>query len=138
MKNKEKKLKVGILFGGKNTEHEVSINSAKNIISALDKSKYELIKIKIEKSGKFNLNLLKKADVVFPVLHGPFGEDGTMQGFLKILEKPFVGPSVLGSSVSFDKDVTKRLLTEAGIPNTKFLTFRKSDKIDFLKTKKFL
>jgi D-alanine-D-alanine ligase len=134
----KKKLKIGILFGGKSTEHEVSIKSATNIIAALDKTKYEIIKIKIEKSGKFNLNLLKKVDVVFPVLHGPFGEDGTMQGFLKILEKPFVGPSVLGSSVGFDKDVTKRLLTESGIPNTKFLTFRKTDKIDFNVVKKIL
>lgn len=140
MKNTEtnKKIKVGILFGGKSTEHEVSIKSATNIMAALDKSKYEIVKIKIEKSGKFNLNLLKKVDVVFPVLHGPFGEDGTMQGFLKILEVPFVGPSVLGSSVGFDKDVTKRLLTEAGIPNTKFLTFRKNEKIDFNIVKKFL
>ncbi|HPS21584.1 MAG TPA: D-alanine--D-alanine ligase family protein [Candidatus Paceibacterota bacterium] len=138
MKNAGKKLKIGILFGGKSTEHEVSIKSATNIMAALDKAKYEIVKIKIEKSGKFNLNLLKKVDVVFPVLHGSFGEDGTMQGFLKILEKPFVGPSVLGSAVGFDKDVTKRLLTEAGIPNTKFLTFRKNEKINFAEVKENL
>lgn len=69
-----------------------------------------------------------RIDVVFPVLHGTFGEDGTMQGFLKIINLPFVGPSVLGSAAAMDKDVTKRLLTQAGISNTKFLVFKKEDK----------
>lgn len=77
-------------------------------------------------------------DVVFPVLHGTYGEDGTIQGLLKLSGIPFVGPSVLGSALGFDKDVTKRLLNEAEIPNTKFVTFKKQDKISFLKVKKIL
>ena len=76
---------------------------------------------------------LKPVDVVFAILHGPFGEDGTMQGMLKTLDLPFVGPGVLGSSVGMDKDVCKRLMKEAGIPNAKFLVYRKPEKdaIDF-------
>jgi D-alanine-D-alanine ligase len=132
------KIKVALMFGGKSVEHEISLMSSKNIAEAMDKNKYEIIFVEIDKKGNFDLDLLKKADVVFPILHGPFGEDGTIQGFLKILNLPFVGPSVLGSSVGFDKDVTKRLLNEARIPNTKFMTFRKGEKISFPVVKKFL
>lgn len=126
-----KKIKIGVLFGGKSAEHDVSINSANNVIKALDKKKYQIFKIKIEKSGKFNINSLKNMDVIFPVLHGPFGEDGSMQGFLRILNLPFVGPSVLGSAVGMDKDVMKRLLKEAKIPLGKFEVFRNGDDISF-------
>ena len=138
MKQGFEKLKVALMFGGKSVEHEISLMSSRNIAEAMDKSKYEIIFIEIDKKGNFDLDLLKKSDVVFPILHGPFGEDGTMQGFLKIINLPFVGPSVLGSSVGFDKDVTKRLLNEALIPNVKFMTFRKSEKISFSVIKKFL
>lgn len=134
----KKKLKIGVLFGGKSAEHEVSLISAKNVISALDRNKYQAVPIKIEKSGKFNLDALKKMDVIFPVLHGPFGEDGSMQGLLKLAGVPFVGPSVLGSAVSMDKDVMKRLFREAGIPIGKFVTIKENDKIDFKKIKKEL
>lgn len=134
----KKKLKIGILFGGKSAEHEVSIVSAKNIIKSLNKEKYQVFPIKIDKTGKFNLNFLKKVDVVFPVLHGPYGEDGSMQGLLKILDLPFVGPSVLGSAVGMDKDVMKRLFKEAGIPIGKFITIYSDEKISFEKVKKFL
>lgn len=133
-----KKLKIGVLFGGKSAEHDVSIKSAENIIKALDKTKYQIFKIKIDKKGKFNLNSLKGMDVIFPVLHGPFGEDGSMQGLLKILNLPFVGPSVLGSAVGMDKDVMKKLLKEAGIPIGKFETFRNIDEVSFSKISKKL
>ncbi len=140
----QNKLKIAILYGGKSAEHEVSIRSAESIISALDKEKYEIVKIFISPKGKWQLensskNILlapesngeltingeissDKIDVVFPVLHGPFGEDGTVQGLLKLAGIPFVGPSVLGSSIGMDKDVTKRLLREAGIPIPNFIT----------------
>ena len=134
----KKKLKIGILFGGKSAEHEVSIVSAKNIIKALDKQKYQVFPTKIDKNGKFNLNSIKKMDVIFPVLHGPYGEDGSMQGLLKILNLPFVGPSVLGSAVGMDKDVMKRLFKEAGIPIGKFITLYNGEKISFEKIKKIL
>ncbi|MDR1250765.1 MAG: D-alanine--D-alanine ligase [Treponema sp.] len=184
-----KKLAVGILFGGKSAEHEVSLQSAKNVYDAIDRSKFEPVLIGIDKSGRWLLNgesrfLLNaddprrislnpegkpvvlipesagiltglessksggsaetlgvrrgqppaaaektasrdagpgRLDVVFPILHGPFGEDGTVQGLLKLANIPFVGPGVLGSAAGMDKDVMKRLLKDAGIPVGKFL-----------------
>ncbi len=167
-----KKIRVGILFGGKSAEHEVSLQSAKNVIDAIDKDKYEVVLIGIDKSGKWllsdastfllnadNPKLIKLnkssdsvalvpvscgeisnltthepgeyVDVVFPILHGPFGEDGTVQGVLKLAGVPFVGSGVLGSAVGMDKDVMKRLLRDAGIPVGKYLSFKKGDVIDF-------
>ncbi len=135
---KNKKLKIGVLFGGKSAEHDVSLVSAKNVIKALDKAKYVVTPIKINRDGKFNFEIVKKFDVIFPVLHGPFGEDGSMQGLLKLAEVPFVGPGVLGSALGMDKDVMKKILKEAGIPIGKFITVRKGEKIDFKKVKKTL
>lgn len=164
-----KKLRVGILFGGKSVEHEISILSAKNVVEALDKKKYEplligidkkghwhfvdhvesllesknLMKLKISNLGKYaNLSMIpskseaqlvpiqsKKTiplDVIFPILHGPFGEDGTVQGFLKLANIPFVGPGVLGSAICMDKAITKKLLKEAGISIADFITLKNS------------
>ena len=132
------KLKIGVLFGGKSAEHEVSLQSARNVIEGLDRSRYQITKIKINKSGKFPFNILKKFDVIFPVLHGPFGEDGSMQGLLKLAGIPYVGAGVLGSAVGMDKDAMKRLLRDAGLPIGKFLTFRLGDKVSFNKIKKEL
>ncbi|MEO5635284.1 MAG: D-alanine--D-alanine ligase family protein [Candidatus Paceibacterota bacterium] len=134
----KKKLKIGVLFGGKSAEHEVSIMSAKNVISGLDKKKYEISSIKIDKRGKFDFSALSKVDVIFPVLHGPFGEDGIMQGVFKEIGKPFVGAGVLGSAVGMDKDVMKRLLRDAKIPIGKFITLKDHEKINFNKIKKEL
>lgn len=134
----KKKIKIGVLFGGKSAEHEVSINSAKNVIAALDKKKYNITPIKINKDGIFNFDNIKNFDVIFPVMHGPFGEDGSMQGLLKLAGVPFVGPSVLGSAVGMDKDVTKRLLRDAGIPIGKFFTLKIGDKVNFNEIKKEL
>src|SRR3989344_2425168 len=133
-----KKMKIGVLFGGKSAEHEVSLQSAHNVIKAINKTKYTITQIKINKDGKFNFNNLKNFDVIFPVMHGPFGEDGSMQGLLKLASVPFVGPGVLGSAVGMDKDVTKRLLRDTGIPIGKFVTIRFYDKINFNKVKKKL
>ena len=134
----KKKFKIGVLFGGKSAEHEVSIVSAKNVINALNKEKYQVFPIKISKKGKFDLNKIKQMDVIFPVLHGPYGEDGSIQGLLKILNLPFIGPGVLSSAMSMDKDITKRLLIEAGIPIAKFLTFKLNDKFSFKEVSKKL
>ena len=133
-----KKLKLGVIFGGKSAEHEVSINSAKNIINSLNKEKYEVIPVKIGKDGKMPFNKLMKLDVAFPIIHGPFGEDGSLQGVLKMLNIPFVGPSVLGSSVGMDKDVMKRLLNEAGIKNARGIVFKYNQKLTFEKAKAVL
>ncbi|MFH1255475.1 MAG: D-alanine--D-alanine ligase family protein [bacterium] len=149
-----KKINVAILFGGKSAEHEVSLKSAKNVIDAIDRKKYNPILIKIGKNGKWTLNKDKVAlipsskgeiinlskpgnkqcaDVVFPILHGPFGEDGTVQGLLKLADVPFVGAGVLGSAVGMDKDAMKRILRDAGVPIADFLVFKGADKIDFNK-----
>jgi len=122
---------VGILFGGKSAEHEISLLSAKNVYDAIDKTKFEPVMIKIDKNGKWETNIDQNSpyDVVFPILHGPFGEDGTVQGFLKLADIPFVGSGVLGSAVGMDKDVMKRLLRDAGIPIGKFLTLRSHEPV---------
>jgi D-alanine-D-alanine ligase len=138
VKMSKKKLKIGVLFGGKSAEHEVSISSARNVIKALDKKKYQVIPIKINKNGKFAFSILQKMDVVFPVMHGPYGEDGSMQGLLKLSGAPFVGSGVLSSAVSMDKDVMKRLFRDAGIPTPKFLVFHDGEKVPFQKVKKHL
>jgi D-alanine-D-alanine ligase len=131
----KKKLKIGVLFGGKSAEHEVSLQSARNVIKALDKNKHQITPIKIGKDGKFKLDIIKNYDVVFPVMHGPFGEDGSMQGLLKLAGVPFVGASVLGSAVGMDKDVMKRLFREAKIPIAKFIVLRSGENISFKKIK---
>ena len=175
----KKKLRVAILFGGKSAEHEISVISARNIVEAMDKKKYEIVSIGIDKQGcwffdegarllhssdqaqvKFQRRRnptavlpgatqtpiltqgrgLGKVDVVFPVLHGPFGEDGTVQGILKLANVPFVGAGVLGSAVGMDKDVMKRLLRDAKLPIAKFLVFERSgaSKINFAHVKRAL
>jgi D-alanine-D-alanine ligase len=176
------KRRIGILFGGKSAEHEVSLQSAKNVIEALNPEKFEAVLIGIDKQGgwhqaeratflvnaenpslvKLNSNStpvallpgphgnqltntetrqsLGKLDAVFPVLHGPLGEDGTIQGLLRLADIPFVGPDVLGSAIGMDKDVMKRLLRDAGIPIAPFLAFHdhQRDTISFEKVVKQL
>ena len=133
-----KKIKIGVLFGGKSAEHDVSLQSARNVINALDKKKYQVVLVKINRNGKFKFDSIKNFDVVFPVMHGPFGEDGSMQGLLKLAGVPFVGPSVLGSAVGMDKDVMKRLFRDAGILIGKFIVIKDNEKINFNKVKKEL
>jgi len=161
------KLKIGVLFGGRSAEHEISLISAKNVMNALDKEKYEVFPIGITKNGEFkfytneaiqNYDSPKtvklsgegeeifftlhgfyspksgqktELDVTFPVLHGTYGEDGTMQGLLEIMDLPYVGPGVLGSAVGMDKDVMKKLLRDADISIGKFITVSKEDEISF-------
>lgn len=130
------KIKVGIIYGGKSAEHEVSLQSAENIIKAIDKEKYDVTPILIDKDGRWSLD--EKIDVVFPVLHGPFGEDGTIQGLLKFANIPFVGASVLGSAIGMDKDVMKRLLRDAEIPIARFLTITENDIPPYMEVSKML
>ena len=161
------KLKIAILFGGRSAEHEVSVQSAKNVAAALDKDKYDLLLVGIDREGGWHFfadqqiftqatldpGVIKKGegiaflptgklpkvllyeqgkylpspDVVFPVLHGPYGEDGAVQGFLKMLNLPVVGADVLGSAVGMDKEIMKRLLKEAGLPLGKFIVIKEGD-----------
>jgi D-alanine-D-alanine ligase len=128
---RREKIRVAVLYGGRSSEHEVSLQSARNVIAAIDRRKYVVTPIRIPRSGRLDFAALRRHDVVFPVLHGPNGEDGTIQGLLKLLDVPFVGPGVLGSAVGMDKDVTKRLLCEAGIPIADFLTFERGERVIF-------
>ena len=117
------KLRVAVLYGGRSGEHEISIRSAESILAALDPDKYEALRIFISPEGKWSPRAIQPEpdanpgiDVVFPALHGTFGEDGTVQGLLELADLPYVGAGVLGSSASMDKDTTKRLCREAGVP----------------------
>ena len=115
------KTRVAILYGGKSPEHNVSILSAMQIIEALDREKYEPVPVFIDRDGKFNIELLSGVDVAFPVLHGPFGEDGTMQGFLEILGIPYVGCGVAASAIAMDKELTKKILKCDGISTARYV-----------------
>lgn len=160
-----KKLTICVLYGGRSSEHDVSLCSAASVISALDKKKYEIIAIGIDRDGRWYvqeypeivpdknfgkiLSLKKQGrwlvnhfeqenklhiynldaptetisvDLVFPVLHGAYGEDGTVQGLLELARVAYVGADVAGSAVGMDKELTKRLLKEAGIPVVPFIT----------------
>lgn len=166
------KIRVAVVFGGRSAEHEVSILSARNVVAALDRERFEPILIGIGKDGRWLLQdevrLLAASrdprlvhlntampdvsvpvhvpggapavrvagddgggdtavDVVFPVLHGPMGEDGTIQGLFEVAGLPYVGAGVLGSAVGMDKDVMKRLLAQAGLPIVPHVTFRAAD-----------
>jgi len=164
------KIRVGLIFGGRSGEHEVSLQSAKSIYEALDKDRYEPVLIGIDKNGvwhvgeasAFLLNAdnpklialnrnspsivpavvgqerslvevgtgrsLAKIDVVFPIIHGTYGEDGSLQGLLRMMNVPYVGADVLGSAIGMDKDVMKRLLRDAGIPVARWITLRASNR----------
>ncbi|MCF8247958.1 MAG: D-alanine--D-alanine ligase [Saprospiraceae bacterium] len=171
------KLTTAILCGGVSPEHEVSMNSARNIYKAIDKAKYDVVVIGVSRSGQWlhlpedeflsltsietgnngwPLMLLPgeeqvvqyrplasppfggqgglqfpNIDVVFPIIHGPFGEDGTLQGLLALLGLPFVGANTLGASVGMDKDFTKRLLRDAGILVAPWVMLRKHETPDY-------
>ena len=131
-----KKMKIAIIYGGQSSEHDISCISAENVVQAMDLDKYEILLVEISKKGKWFERMdgfhgpLKrdlsfdeiKVDVAFPVLHGPYGEDGTIQGVFKMLGIPCVGADILGSAIGMDKDVMKRLCRDAGIPIAKFMT----------------
>jgi len=164
MNASQKRLRIGVLFGGRSGEHEVSLASAASVIRALDPEKYEAVPIGISKDGRWfvgtgSLKMLAdvlksgdrvvlppdpsaaslvplgpaagqpsvSVDVVFPVLHGTFGEDGTVQGLLELAGLPYVGAGVLASAVGMDKDVQKRLFDETGLPIVPFLAIRRSE-----------
>ena len=123
-------IKIAVIYGGMSTEHDVSVVSAKNVIDNLNIGKYEIHKIEIAKNGEWLtggkrirniVEELQKVDVVFPVLHGLYGEDGTIQGMLELLGVPYVGCKVLASSVCMDKVYTKYILKNAQINMAKFV-----------------
>ncbi len=126
------KLKVAVLCGGRTGEHEVSLRSAESVIAAMDPQRYEIHRIFISKDGRWEPRAITPEpggnpdiDVVFPVLHGTFGEDGTVQGLLELADLPYVGAGVLASSVSMDKEVMKRLMIERGLPVVDYLVVKR-------------
>ena len=164
------RLTIGVLYGGRSGEHDVSLCSAASVVSALDKAKYNVVAIGIDRDGRWYvqdrpeiiadkdfgriLSLKKKGvwmvnhfedqsklhlydmesrgkkvlvDLVFPVLHGTYGEDGTMQGLLELARVPYVGVDVAGSAIGMDKDVAKRLLAQAGVPVVPWITVGRLD-----------
>ncbi len=153
------RMRVGLLFGGRSGEHEISIRSAHSVANAIDRGRFDVTLIGIDRAGSWHLysedsfarvesevaaesvdqvalvprsgacgiidlqtpaRQLQTLDVVFPVLHGPYGEDGTLQGLLEMMGVPYVGSGVLGSAIGMDKDIHKRLLRDAGIPIVPF------------------
>lgn len=147
-----KKIKVGIVFGGMSTEHDVSVVSGTSVIKNINKNTYDVYPIYIDKDGKwyeYKKNLeeieilelnakmtdleeieniveyLKRMDVVFPVLHGVYGEDGSIQGMFKMFQIPYVGCNILDSAICMDKAYTKVILEKAGIPQVKHMYVKK-------------
>jgi len=156
-----KKLRVGVLFGGKSGEHEISLRSARSILKAIDRKKFEVVELGITRQGRWlgggaaqgllqsgevaagfgetglaiaaaaepeiGAGLRAGLDVVFPVLHGTFGEDGTIQGLFELADIAYVGSGVLGSAAGMDKDAMKRLFLAAGLPLTPHVTLLRSE-----------
>ena len=161
MNEKSRRPRIGVLFGGRSAEHDVSVLSATNVMRALDPARYEVVPIFIARDGRWlesalvdgvparpesgaQLALLPGGkgrmvaipedaapreaaaiDILFPVLHGIPGEDGSVQGLAEVARVPLVGCGILGSAVALDKDIAKRLLREAGIPVARALTIRR-------------
>jgi D-alanine-D-alanine ligase len=127
------KTRVAVIYGGRSGEHEISIRSAQSILAALDRTRYEVIEYFIDPAGKWSPRPIlpepgaQDIDVAFPVLHGTFGEDGTVQGLLELAGLAYVGAGVLASSVSMDKDMMKRVCLERGLPVVEYLVFTRRD-----------
>jgi D-alanine-D-alanine ligase len=157
------RVRVAVLMGGRSSEHEISVASARSVLESLDPERYEPVTVEIDREGKWQLEpgearaldhgaageldegegrtavetlpvptesvpaTLADVDVVIPVLHGPFGEDGTVQGLLELANVPYVGAGVLGSALAMDKDVFKAVMRDANIPVTRNITLRLGD-----------
>jgi D-alanine-D-alanine ligase len=140
-----RRVRVAVLLGGRSSEHEISLASARSVLDALDPERYETVTVEIGRDGRWELGsgvdngsvaetlpvptakvpaTLGEVDVVFPVLHGPFGEDGTVQGLLELAGVPYVGAGVLGSALAMDKDVFKAVMRDRGVPVTRNITLR--------------
>jgi D-alanine-D-alanine ligase len=149
------RLRVAVLTGGRSSEHEVALASARSVLESLDPGRYETVTVEIGRDGRWQLpsatrgeltgnggasaaelvpvsagrvpEALGDVDVVFPVLHGPFGEDGTVQGLLELADVPYVGAGVTASSLCMDKDLMKAVLRDRGIPVTRNVVIRMGD-----------
>jgi D-alanine-D-alanine ligase len=118
-----------VLMGGRSSEHEVSLNSGRSVVEGLDPERYDVVPIEIPRDGPWlpAAGELAGVDVVFPVLHGPFGEDGTVQGLLELADVAYVGAGVTASGLVMDKDLFKSVLRDKGIPVARSVTLRPGD-----------
>ncbi len=119
---------MAVIYGGRSGEHEVSLRSAESVMAALNPEIYKVLPFFIAKDGRWRPRPIvpepggnPEIDVVFPLVHGTFGEDGTLQGLLELANLPYVGPGVLGSACAMDKVVTKRILESRGIPSAEYV-----------------
>ena len=138
--------RIAVILGGRSSENPISVASAASVIGALEQAGNDVVTVQIDREGRWELGpgtkaiesgdrlpgkevatTLSAVDVVFPVLHGPFGEDGTVQGLLELANVPYVGAGVLGSALCMDKDVFKAVLRDAGVPVTENITLRAGD-----------
>jgi len=151
------RLRVALLAGGRSSEHEISLASARSVLDALDPARYDVVGITIGRDGRWELaagadapaaiggspaetlpvpagggtlTALAGVDVVFPILHGPFGEDGTVQGLLELAGVPYVGAGVAASALAMDKDLFKKVLRDSGIPVARHHTIRLGDGVE--------
>ncbi|MDY0220436.1 MAG: D-alanine--D-alanine ligase [Desulfobacterium sp.] len=125
-----KKIKLALLSGGISSERQVSLNGGAQVYEALDKERYDIVRYDPATDLADLVNDAETIDVALLILHGPHGEDGTVQGLLELLGIPFQGAGVLGSSVAMNKLASKRLYCQAGIPTPDFLSFSRADKVD--------
>jgi D-alanine-D-alanine ligase len=153
-----RRLRVALLAGGRSSEHEISLASARSVLSALDPERYDVVAINIGRDGQWQLEnglqqivtsgdgsaastlpvpaadatpaVLAAVDVVLPILHGPFGEDGTVQGLLELLDLAYVGAGVAASALAMDKDLFKKVMRDSGIPVARHHTIRLGDAVE--------
>jgi D-alanine-D-alanine ligase len=145
----ERRLRVALLAGGRSSEHDISIASARSVLEALDPDRYDVTEIGIGRDGRWELGTgqtvaetlpvpyeggplerLGRVDVALPILHGPFGEDGTVQGLLELAGIPYVGAGVAASALAMDKDLFKKVMRDSGIPVARHHTIRLGDPVD--------
>ena len=142
------RLKIAILAGGRSSEHEISLASARSVLESLDPAEYDVVTVTIGRDGRWELGsgdgsvaetlpvpaanapaTLGAVDVVLPILHGPFGEDGTVQGLLELAGVPYVGAGVAASALCMDKDLFKKVLRDSGIPVARHVALREGDAV---------
>ncbi len=128
------KIRVAVIYGGRSGEHEVSIRSAQSIVAAMDPAKYEVLHYVISQEGKWSPGPIlpepgahPDIDVVFPILHGTFGEDGTVQGLLELADLPYVGAGVMASAISMDKEMMKRVCRERNLPIVDYVSLTREN-----------
>ncbi|MFL5923366.1 MAG: D-alanine--D-alanine ligase family protein, partial [Gaiellaceae bacterium] len=155
-----RRLRVAVLAGGRSSEHEISLASARSVLEALDPDRYEAVTVAIGRDGRWELGpgrsrhvlgtvpetalaetlpirtrnsapaTLGEVDVVLPILHGPFGEDGTVQGLLELADVPYVGAGVAASSLCMDKDLFKKVMRDSGVPVAPHVALRLGDELE--------